>query len=198
MGAYTALRVGMTHPERVRSVIFSAGGSGAEPAGREGFLEETLRVADLLEETGVIPAEAFGSGPTRVQLKKKQPETWERFVGEVAEHPAFSAALILRNVQSRRLPLYDYEEELKSFDRPLLCMLGDEDEPCLNVSLWLKRLISSARLMVMPNSGHAVNLEEPEAFNAAMISFLDEVEEGRWYPRPPEARRASLYLPEPS
>jgi hypothetical protein len=37
--------------------------------------------------------------------------------------------------------------------------------------------------MVFPASGHALNLEEPDLFNAALARFLALVESGRWRPR---------------
>jgi proline iminopeptidase len=44
----------------------------------------------------------------------------------------------------------------------------------------MKRHIPSAGLVVLPQSGHAVNLEEPALFNAAVLEFLRLVEAGRW------------------
>src|SRR5256885_2630293 len=52
---------------------------------------------------------------------------------------------------------------------------GDEDEPCLEPALFMKRKIPMAALVVLPKSGHAVNLEEPEAFNRAVLDFLTTV-----------------------
>jgi len=43
---------------------------------------------------------------------------------------------------------------------------------CLETTLWLKKTLPNAGLWVAPNSGHAVNLEEPAAFNHAVGDFL--------------------------
>ena len=57
-----------------------------------------------------------------------------------------AAAKTLRTVQSGRPSLYDLEAELKGIQAPVLLLVGDEDEPCLDVNLWMKRLMPSARL----------------------------------------------------
>jgi hypothetical protein len=39
----------------------------------------------------------------------------------------------------------------------------------------------------MPNSGHTINIEEPDMFNAIVGNFLAHVESGRWPVRDPRA-----------
>ena len=50
-------------------------------------------------------------------------------------------------------------------------MTGDEDWPCLAPVLLMKQHITTAGLVVLPNSGHTINLEEPDAFNQALATF---------------------------
>jgi len=59
-------------------------------------------------------------------------------------------------------------------------MVGDEDEPCLDVNLFLKRAIRSAGLTLYERCGHLLNLEEPARFNASIAAFLHAVENGAW------------------
>ena len=64
--------------------------------------------------------------------------------------------------------------------------MGDEDVPCLETNLMLKSTLPNAGLWICPNTGHAINLEEPAAFNAHVESFLSAVERGSWrrgYPK---------------
>ena len=71
-------------------------------------------------------------------------------------------------------------------------VIGDEDEPCVDAAVFLKRRIPSAGLLVLPQSGHAVNLEEPALFNAAVLDFFRLVEAGLW---PRRARVTTSMLP---
>jgi hypothetical protein len=63
---------------------------------------------------------------------------------------------------------------------PVLLAVGDEDAPCLETNLMLKSSLPNAGLWICPNTGHAINLEEPAAFNAHVESFLSAVERGSW------------------
>jgi hypothetical protein len=56
----------------------------------------------------------------------------------------------------------------------------------------MKRHIATAGLVVLPNSGHTINLEEPEAFNQALGTFLAMVDGDRWPVRNSRALSASI------
>ena len=187
MGAYTALRVAMTFPDRVRSIVSAGGGSGAEKAARERFVAEALAAAGAMEQSGRIDVEKMGMSPTRVQLHNKDRRGWEQMLAHLGEHPAKGAARVLRKVQALRPSLYDLEAEIKAIEVPVLLLVGDEDEPCLNVNLWMKRQIRSARLAMFPGTGHVLNYEEPALFNHLIDQFLTSVERGTWRPRDPRA-----------
>jgi hypothetical protein len=56
----------------------------------------------------------------------------------------------------------------------------------------MKRHIASAGLVVIPWSGHTINIEEPEAFNRALLEFFLRVDEGRAAPRDPRSRATGI------
>ena len=56
----------------------------------------------------------------------------------------------------------------------------------------MKRTIPSAALLTVPNTGHTVNLEEPDTFNAALADFFAQVDTGRWPMRDPHAVSESI------
>jgi hypothetical protein len=58
---------------------------------------------------------------------------------------------------------------------------------CLSPGILMKRNIPTAALSVMPNCGHAVNIEDPDGFNALVGSFLTWVASGCWTTRDPRA-----------
>lgn len=187
MGAFTALQLAQFHPGSVLSATAAAGGSGSadDPIAREGFVTEALGLAAMMEKQNAIPAEAMCKGPTRIQLKAKDEAAWQTSIEHLASHPAFAAAHMLRGVQVGRPSLRDQADTLAGVKLPVLLMVGDEDTSCLHVNVWLKQIMPSARLMVFPASGHALNLEEPELFNATLSRFLTLVDAGEWQPRDP-------------
>jgi pimeloyl-ACP methyl ester carboxylesterase len=192
MGGYTALMLTAKFPERVISCTAAGAGSGALKATRAQFIEECRQAAAQMDRAGRLDAAAMGLSPTRVQLQIKDPAGWDTFVRHLAEHPAHAAARTLRTVQAGRASLYDLDGELEGIKAPVLLMVGDEDEPCLDVNLWMKRLLPNARLAVLPGSGHAINLEEPALFNQLVEQFLADVERGSWRPRDPRAKPGAV------
>jgi len=82
--------------------------------------------------------------------------------------------------QAGRPSLWSFEKELQACRLAVLIAVGDEDEPCLEASLYLKHQLPNAGLWMAPNTGHAINLEEPAAFNRAVGDFLAAVERGTW------------------
>src|SRR5205085_1837645 len=83
-------------------------------------------------------------------------------MGGFAEHDAVGAANTMRGVQKERPSLYDLGGQLERVQVPVLVVTGDEDEACLEPDLMLKRSIPTAGLLVLPKTGHTLNLEEPE------------------------------------
>jgi len=98
-------------------------------------------------------------------------------------------------VQNRRPSFYDLTAEMARIDVPTLIMSGDEEEPCLEVNLLMKRCIPTAALAILPRSGHAINLEEPALFNRLLEDFFHQVEAGRWGPRDSRSTVPSIYGP---
>jgi proline iminopeptidase len=86
----------------------------------------------------------------------------------------------MRGVQAGRPPIYASEREMEAVRVPALILCGDEDEECLQPSLFMKRHIRGSGLAFFPKSGHALNLEEPNLYNSACLDFLTAVEQGKW------------------
>ncbi|MCB1548650.1 MAG: alpha/beta hydrolase [Hyphomicrobiaceae bacterium] len=187
MGGYTALQLAIHYPNRIIAAVAAGAGAGASRVHREAYLKETLANAQRMASAGRIDAEGAGRGPTRVQLLGKDPIGWRISVDHMAEHDAQASAKTMRRIQGGRPSLYDLEDKLKAVTAPVLLMIGDEDEPCLDVNLFMKRLMPTAQLMVLPGSGHVINHEEPDLFNLMVERFLGAVDRGTWRPRDPRA-----------
>ncbi len=181
MGGFATLHFGLRHPKRAVSLVTAGIGSGAPKAQRERFQSDSIAAAARFEREGSpAVAEAMAVGPARVQLQNKDPRGWEDEKRYLAEHSAKGSALTLRGYQATRPSLYDLAGPIADMTIPTLVVCGDEDEPCLDASLWLKRQMPYAGLAILPKTGHCVNLEEPDAFNRLVLDFLTLVEQGKW------------------
>jgi pimeloyl-ACP methyl ester carboxylesterase len=193
MGGFAALHFGFTYPQRARSLVVAGAGYGAEPDKRAQFADEVETSARRFEEVEMArAAETYALGPTRVQFQNKDPRGWREFADDLTRHSARGSALTLRGVQKRRPSLYELTERMQTISAPTLVMTGDEDWSCLEPALLMKRTISSAALVVMPNTGHTLNLEEPAAFNAHLDWFFQSVDAGRWPNRDPRAMTGTI------
>jgi len=196
MGAYTGLRFALSHPDRVLTLSAASGGSGSFPPTRDDFLKETRALADAILEQDSLDFPGFAASATRTQLKLKRPTTWEEFATNFREHSPRGSAFTLRKVQAGRPSLYDFEVELGAMTVPVLLMIGDEDEPCIDTNVFLKRTIPSSGLVTFPKSGHLINLEDPDGFNAAIDAFHGAVAAGKWPGRNAATTGSSAYLAE--
>ena len=188
MGGSAVLHFGLRHPEVARSLVVAGCGSGSDDP--DGFRRDSEARAHKIEQDGMAAfAAEYAQGPTRVPFLRKDPRGWQEFRDAFVGHSGPGSVRTLRGVMARRPSLYASEEALRRLAVPTLVVNGDEDEPCLKPGLFLKRMIPGARLLVLPDTGHTINLEEPEAFNRAALDFLTFVDSGR-RPGPDPARKA--------
>jgi pimeloyl-ACP methyl ester carboxylesterase len=183
MGAYTALHVGMRVPQRCLSVTAAGCGWGSlpDPKRSEAMKALAAETGRMFAEEGIASAAAkYADAPMRQAQKNKDPRGWAEFAKMLSEHSAVGHAHTMMCLQLKRPTLWEMEAELKRFTAPLLVIVGDEDEPCLEGSLFLKRTAPTAALMVIPRTGHTVTSEEPSIFNAALAELFAAAESGRW------------------
>jgi pimeloyl-ACP methyl ester carboxylesterase len=179
MGGSVVLNFALRYPDLCRSIAVV--GAGAGSTNRDGFEQDIQRVVQLIRNDGMQHfAETYAEGPTRLPFKRKDPHGWSVFRAQLAEHAADGQAYTMQGVMLRRPTIFSLEAELRQLQVPTLIAIGDEDEPCVDVAVFLKRTVPSAGLLVLPQSGHTINLEAPATFNAEVLEFLRLVEADRW------------------
>jgi pimeloyl-ACP methyl ester carboxylesterase len=179
MGGNVALNFGIHHPEMAASLIVAGCGSGT--VDRERFLREYGRLADDVEQRGTgVLVERFATIATRQVFRAKDARGWDEFLRQLGEHSARGSACLLRGVIMRRKTIFELQSELEKLRVPTLVMVGDQDEPCIEPGVFMQRHIPNAGLVILPVSGHTINIEEPALFNLHVGEFLTAVENGRW------------------
>jgi pimeloyl-ACP methyl ester carboxylesterase len=177
MGGYAVLQFGLRHPARTSAVVAAGAGSGSAPADRDQWPTVAAGIADAFATRGMeAMANEIGHGPTRLQLRRKSPRAWDEFMDHLRQHSALGMANTMRRYQALRPSLYDFRDEFTAMRTPVLLAVGDEDAPCLETNVMLKQAIPGAGLWMYPHTGHAINLEEPAAFNAMVELFFADVE----------------------
>ena len=181
MGGYAALLFGLRYPEKTSAIVAASVGSGSHPSQRGAWLRETSVLARIFIDHGMVAvAERMARGPARIQLKYKDRKSWREFVVRLRQHSPLGMSNTMARCQALRPSLHDLRDQLSDMAVPVLLAVGDEDVRCLETNLMLKSALPNAGLWICPNTGHAINLEEPAAFNAQVESFLGAVEHASW------------------
>ncbi len=188
MGGFATLHFGLTAPERALSLTVAGAGYAAEKSTQEIMRAKSRATADQFEKIGAKElAKTYALGPTRVQLQNKSPRGWQEFATQLGEHDSLGAANTMRGVQASRPSIYDFEAGLKNMHVPTLVINGDEDDQCIAPGIFLKKTIPACGLLMLPKTGHTINLEEPDWFNLFLADFIATVEAGRWTVRDPRS-----------
>ncbi len=149
MGAYTALHVGINAPKRCISVVAAGCGWGSTPdvKKREEMKALAAEVGKMFADEGIAAAAAkYADAPMRQAQKNKDPRGYAEFARMLADHSAEGHAHTMLNLQLKRPTLWEMEVALKKFSVPLLIIVGDEDEPCIDGSVFLKRIGTDRRV----------------------------------------------------
>ena len=196
MGGYAALHFGLVYPERALSLVVAGAGYGSKPEERETFGRDCAALADRFEREPMDKVAAmYAMGPARVQFRDKDPQGWEQFCELLKRQSAKGHALTMRRVQIMRESIYELGDRMARLTVPTLIVTGDEDDPCLEPALYMKRTIPTAGLLIIPRSGHTINLEEPDLFNRHVLDFVTAADAGRWTPRNVASVSRSAILP---
>ena len=182
MGGFATLLFGLRYPQMASALVVAGAGSGAPRAIHAQFKADNQARGDKLIAEGWkgAPALESGNSPTRVQLRKKDPRGWAEFIAHLEEHSPLGTGLTMKHYQGGRESIFDWEAALRGMQVPTLLAVGDEDGPCIETNVWLKQVLPNAGLWMHPRTGHAINLEEPAAFNREVAAFFSTVERGRW------------------
>ena len=121
-------------------------------------------------------ASDYSEAEARLTLKRKDPRGFDDYLAQFAAHSTLGSAMHMRHVQGGRPSLWDFAGPLAELPMPVLVVSGDTDGDCLETGIFLKRTVADCSLWIAPDTGHAVNLEEPDAFNRELATFFAAAE----------------------
>ena len=153
LGGYMSLAFNVAHPEMVNALmLFDTGPGYKNPVGREGWNETARQRAATFEERGL---DALGRG-AEVRIAQHRS----------AQGLAHAARGMLAQFDSRII------ESLDHIRVPTLVLVGSNDQPFLGATDYMANKIPGAVKVVIPDAGHAANIDQPAAFNEAVANFL--------------------------
>ncbi|MBR0828836.1 alpha/beta fold hydrolase [Bradyrhizobium manausense] len=192
MGAYSSLQIGLNAPERAWSMTLAGVGSGSEIENLEVWRKQCRDNAEQFETLGSAEvAKVTREAPSRIPFLVKDPRGHADFYSALARHDSKGSANTMRGFQGGRPSIYTMTDAIRKVPTPALIICGDEDDACVQPSLFLKKHLPAAGLAMFPKSGHVLNLEEPALFNESVERFITLVEAGRWPVRDPRSMPVS-------
>jgi pimeloyl-ACP methyl ester carboxylesterase len=154
LGGYMSLAFHATHPERVRALLIIDTGPGfKKDEAREGWNRTAQRTAERYDTEGLG---LLGSASAERATARHRD----------ASGLARAARGMLTQKTARVI------ESLPHIKVPSLVVVGEKDTPFLAASDYMAAKIPGAQKAVIPNAGHAANIDNPAAFNAAVETFL--------------------------
>ncbi|SVD09297.1 uncharacterized protein METZ01_LOCUS362151, partial [marine metagenome] len=181
MGGTLTIGFAMVHPEMCRSLVIASAGAGSDSGDRERLVASWQALSESMVAEGMEKfADGYARGAERLQFLRKDPVGWAKFHAGLAAHSAQGSSLTFRGVQMKRPTIYQLQDELQKITAPTLVLIGDEDSPCVEPAVFMKRNIPSCGLAVFPQAGHTINLEDPDLYNRTVADFLTAVEAGKW------------------
>lgn len=178
-GGNVALNFAIAHPELTKSAIVA--GAGAGTVKREAWLAAGRAMADSISKIGAEAiAKSIDGAPQRQALRTKDPRAWDEFIAVIRDLSPEGAALSMLNVLATRKPVTELRDQIAGLTMPVLVMVGDQDTPAFEPSLFIHQHARHAGLAVFPITGHTLPIEEPELFNSLADQFLAAVDNGRW------------------
>lgn len=174
MGGRAALRFSLRYPARVRALILESTSAGlTDEADRAARVASDQAIADMVERDGI---HAFVDFWERLPIWKSQMLLSPADRSELrAQRLAGDARGLANSLRGAGAGLdSSVTDMLAEHDVPTLVIAGELDEKYVRASRILAASMLKARVAIVPSAGHAVHLEQPEAFAKLVLAFLRE------------------------
>ncbi|HZZ33377.1 MAG TPA: alpha/beta fold hydrolase [Phenylobacterium sp.] len=154
LGGYMSLAFHRAHPDRTRALLIIDTGPGYKnDQARDAWNESALKRAERYEAEG-LPDLSRASAEVRLAHHRDATGLARSARGMLAQR---DSAVI---------------ESLPGVRVPAVVIVGANDTPFLAASDYMAAKIPGAKKVVIPDAGHSANIDQPAAFNAALMAFL--------------------------
>ena len=172
MGGYVAFEFYRRYPEYVAGLILTATRAAADP--KEAKANRDAAAANVSEKG--IGDLVDGMLPKLLSPQNAGDEELVTFVRDILMKTSVEGATgALMAMKDRR----DSTRTLSKIDVPTLIIHGADDQIVpLAEAQAMHEAIKGSKFVVLEGAGHLPNLEQPDAFNDAVIDFLEEIEAG--------------------
>lgn len=172
MGGRLALYFALHYPERITSLILESTSPGlAMPEERTARQASDDVLAERIEQEGIPAFVAFWESLPLWKSQERLPVAVRQWLHEqrLRNNPT-GLAHSLRQMGTGVQP--SLWERLGELTMPVLLLAGVEDTKFVAIARQMAQRIPSARLEVVVDAGHTIHLEQPIAFQEAVLAFV--------------------------
>lgn len=171
MGGYVAFAFWRRYRERVSALVLCDTRAGADS--EEGREARRTLAARVRAEGAQVAAEALIPRLLAQGTRRGRPELEQRLRAMIESQPAESIARAAEGMALRE----DSTPLLREIDVPVLVVVGGEDAiATVEEASRMRDAIPDARLVEIAGAAHLPNLEQPAAFDTALVHFLEAIE----------------------
>ncbi|MCP3985500.1 MAG: alpha/beta fold hydrolase [bacterium] len=168
-GGLASQHFALNHPERVRALLLIASGPGfKKPKAQAGWEAQVDRIAGWLERMGFEGYTSGRAAPNSIGLAPDLPAA--QAAGRAIE--AQDAQGVARFGRFVAGPASSTLDRLAGIEIPALVLVGSLDAAYQAAAEVMTAKLPKSKRVVIPGAGHCVNIEQAEAFNAAVLTFL--------------------------
>ncbi|MGE0827911.1 MAG: alpha/beta fold hydrolase [Hyphomonadaceae bacterium] len=154
LGGYMTLAFRRAHPERCSALLIIDTGPGFKSdEARQGWNDYATKTSNRFATEGLAPLQEMSK--EMAMSKHRDPMGLAR-----------AGRLMLTQKDARII------NSLPEITQPSIVIVGAEDKPFLNATDYMAAKIPGAQKVIVPNAGHAVNIDQPRAFETAVLDFL--------------------------
>lgn len=159
MGGAVALQLALDHPASLKGLVLACTGA------KLGVLPAIIKMLET-------DAQAFFKTIELAAFCSDTPAE----VREIASRSILKCPPQVTLKDFHACNRFDIRQRLQEIDTPSLIACGEKDRLTpVKHSEYLHRYLRNSRLVLIPDAGHMVMAEKPDAFNKALIEFLDEI-----------------------
>ncbi len=180
MGGRLALYFALTYPDRLRSLTLVSASPGIASANdRAERRRRDNALAERIERDGVAPfVDHWESLPMwKSQQRNLAPDQRRQLREQRLQNNPVGLANSLRGMGTGAQPAL--HTDLPSMSAPALLIVGADDGNFVTVNRRMAQMMPQSHLVEFPNTGHAVQLEKPQAFTQAVLNFWRETDNSR-------------------
>lgn len=177
MGGNVALNFALAHPDMLDGLLICDTGAGSDEP--EVWAQKVRRWVGLLDSEGIeVFAEDYIRDPIMAGYAGRGQKEREVLWAAMTSNTAEGLARGLGGIVGNRPSIYSLRDRMEALRVPTTVIVGDRDHWCTKISRFMAATIPGAELVVIRDSGHMTNLEQPEQFNGAVERLLRRMETG--------------------